>query len=131
MILEADLWATARQNLYLGPVSNQVMLKAAYSGSEISWNLEISLVASLAIILFGQRITRALISLLGCEGWSAPLLFTNPRNSKTFFKISFPPPPMCQQKPLHVYVLPYFTHCMEVACWHTGERCSGAPKPRA
>ena len=23
-------------------------------------------------------------------------------------------------KLLHVYVLPYFTHCMEVACWHTG-----------
>ena len=21
---------------------------------------------------------------------------------------------------LHVYVLPYFTHCMEVACWHKG-----------
>ena len=19
-----------------------------------------------------------------------------------------------------IYVLPYFTHCMEVACWHTG-----------
>ena len=40
------------------------------------------------------------------------------RNPKTFFKISFPP--VCQQKLLHVYVLPYFTHCMEVACWHKG-----------
>ena len=27
---------------------------------------------------------------------------------------------MRQQKLLHVYVLPYFTHCMEVACWHKG-----------
>ena len=27
---------------------------------------------------------------------------------------------MCQQKLLHVYVLSYFTHCMEVACWHKG-----------
>ena len=36
MILEAVLWATAQQNLYLGPVSDQVMLKTAYSGSEIS-----------------------------------------------------------------------------------------------
>ena len=40
------------------------------------------------------------------------------RNQKTFFKTSFPP--MCQQKLLPVYVLPYFTHCMEVACWHKG-----------
>ena len=29
-------------------------------------------------------------------------------------------PPVCQQKLLPVYVLPYFTHCMEVACWHKG-----------
>ena len=42
------------------------------------------------------------------------------RNPKTFFKISFPPPPVCQQKLLHVHVLPYYTHCMEVACWHKG-----------
>ena len=40
------------------------------------------------------------------------------RNPKTFFKISFPP--VCQQKLLHEYVLLYFTHYMEVACWHTG-----------
>ena len=36
MIFEADLWATVQQNLYSGPVSDQVMLKTAYSGSEIS-----------------------------------------------------------------------------------------------
>ena len=28
--------------------------------------------------------------------------------------------PVCQQKLLPVYVLPYFTHCMEVPCWHKG-----------
>ena len=47
-----------------------------------------------------------------------------------------PPAPVCQQKLWHVYVLPYFTRCMEVACWHTGgggggwggERCSAAQK---
>ena len=38
---------------------------------------------------------------------------------------------------LPVNVLPYFTHCMEVACWHKGGgggggvRGSAAPKPRA
>ena len=42
------------------------------------------------------------------------------RNPKIFLKYHSPPPPVCQQKLLHVYVLPYFTHCMEVACWHTG-----------
>ena len=47
------------------------------------------------------------------------------RNSKTFFKISFPPP-VCQQKLLHVYVLPYFTH--EVACWHMGGKDVQQPK---
>ena len=48
------------------------------------------------------------------------------RNPKTFFKISFPP--VCQQKLLHVYVLPYFTHCMEVACWHKGGKDVQQPK---
>ena len=35
---------------------------------------------------------------------------------------------MCEQKLLHVYVLPYFTHCMEVACWHKGEKDVQQPK---
>ena len=37
-------------------------------------------------------------------------------------------PPVCQQKLLHVYVLPYFTHCMEVACWHKGGKDVQQPK---
>ena len=49
------------------------------------------------------------------------------RNPKTFFKISFPP--VCQQKHWHVYVLPYFTHCMEVACWHTGGGVKDVQQP--
>ena len=35
---------------------------------------------------------------------------------------------MCQQKLLHVYVLPYFSHCMEVACWHKGGKDVQQPK---
>ena len=31
------------------------------------------------MILHGKRITKALISLRGCAGWSAPVLFANPR----------------------------------------------------
>ena len=30
------------------------------------------------MILSSKRITKALISLRGCAGWSAPLLFANP-----------------------------------------------------
>ena len=32
------------------------------------------------MILFKKRITKALISLRGCAGWSAPLLFANPED---------------------------------------------------
>ena len=41
---------------------------------------------------------------------------------KHFLKYHSPPPPplMCQQKLLPVYVLLYFTYCMEPACWHKG-----------
>ena len=39
-----------------------------------------------------------------------------------------PPPPVCQQKLLPAYVLPYFTLCMEVACWHTGGKDVQQPK---
>ena len=48
------------------------------------------------------------------------------RNPKTFFKISFPT--VCQQKLLHVYALPYFTDCMEAACWHKGGMMFSSPK---
>ena len=34
------------------------------------------------------------------------------------------------QKLLHVYVLPYFTHCMEVACWHTGGGGGDVQQPK-
>ena len=50
---------------------------------------------------------------------------------KHFFKYRPPPPPVSQQKLLPVYVLLYFTHCMEVACWHKGGgECSAAQKPQ-
>ena len=45
----------------------------------VSLATEISREASLDMILFKKRITKALISLRGCAGWSAPLLFANPR----------------------------------------------------
>ena len=41
--------------------------------------LEISLVASLDIIIFNKRKPKTTISLRRCAGWSAPLLFANTR----------------------------------------------------
>ena len=58
-------------------VSDQVIHKPAYSATETSWNSEISLVACFDMILSNKSITKALIRLRGCAGWSAPLLFSN------------------------------------------------------
>ena len=41
---------------------------------------EILLAASLDMILSNKRITKALIRQRGCAGWSAPLLFANPKD---------------------------------------------------
>ena len=45
-----------------------------------SLKIEISFVASLDRILPKKRITKVLISLPRCAGWSAPLLFANPED---------------------------------------------------
>ena len=42
--------------------------------------IEILPVASLSIILSIKRITKMLISLWGCAGWSAILMFANPKD---------------------------------------------------
>ena len=60
-------------------VSDKVRFKPIPSATEISKKIEISRVASLDIILSNKRITKALIRLRGCAGWSAPLLFAYPR----------------------------------------------------
>ena len=45
----------------------------------LSYKIEISPVASLNMVLSKKRITKALIRLRGCAGWSAPVLFAKPR----------------------------------------------------
>ena len=60
-------------------VSDKSSLKPACLVTETSLKIEISLEASLDMILFIKRITKVLIRLRGCTGWSAPLLFSNPR----------------------------------------------------
>ena len=60
-------------------VSEKVVFKPACSATETSQKIKISLVASLDIILSDKPITKALIRLCRCAGWSAPLLFANLR----------------------------------------------------
>ena len=60
-------------------VSDKVRFKPACSATETSQKKEISLVASLDMELYKTRITKTLIRLHGCAGWSAPVLFANPR----------------------------------------------------
>ena len=60
-------------------VSDKASFKPVSSATETSKKIEISPVVSLHMILSRKRITKALISLSGCAGWSAPVLFTNLR----------------------------------------------------
>ena len=60
-------------------VSDKASFEPVSSATGTSQKIEISLVASLHTIPSTKRITKALIRLRGCAGWSAPVLFANPR----------------------------------------------------
>ena len=60
-------------------VSDKASYKPVSSSTVTSKNIEISLEASLDMILSTKRITKALIRLRGCADWSAPVLFATPR----------------------------------------------------
>ena len=60
-------------------VSEKETLKPVSSALEASWKIEMLLVASLYMILSKTQITKAWIRLCVGAGWSAPLLFANPR----------------------------------------------------
>ena len=60
-------------------VSDKVIFILACSATETSYNIQISLVGCLDIILSVKHKTKAMIRLCLCAGWSAPLLFTNAR----------------------------------------------------
>ena len=51
--------------------------------------IEISLRASLDIIISNKRITKTLIRLYRCLGWSVPLLFTNPGRLFSCLEVPF------------------------------------------
>ena len=67
-------WALTRQNLSSG--FQQVFLRVSNQSlqlQKLARKFKISPVASLHMILSKKRITKALIGLLGCAGWSAPV----------------------------------------------------------
>ena len=60
-------------------VSDEVIQKPACSATETGYkNSELSLAASLDMLLSNKRITNVLIRLHLRAGWTAPLLFVNP-----------------------------------------------------
>ena len=60
-------------------VSDKASFKPVSSATETSLKIKISPLGSLHTELSVKRITKALIRLRACAGWSAPLLFANPR----------------------------------------------------
>ena len=80
--------ATHHHHPYLGldaakpvfGVFNKARPKPVCSATENSWKIEILLVEKSDMILSIKGIVKALISLRGCAGWSAPLLFANPKD---------------------------------------------------
>ena len=61
-------------------VSDKVSFKPFSSATKTSKKFEILLVASLDMILYNKRITKALIRMRGCTVWSVPLLFATPED---------------------------------------------------
>ena len=58
-------------------ISDKARPKPVTSATETCKKIEISHMASLHLVLSKKQITKALIRLRGCAGWSAPLLFAN------------------------------------------------------
>ena len=54
---------------------SHVRLKPTCSDTETRWKIKFLHEESLDILLSNKQITKALIRLRGCTGWSAPLLF--------------------------------------------------------
>ena len=70
--------AVTRQNLSSGFLTKRDS-NQSLPATETSWKIAISHLASLDMIRSKMQITKALISLRGSTGWSAPLLFANPQ----------------------------------------------------
>ena len=54
-------------------VNDEGSFKAVSSATETSYKIEISHIGSLHTVLSKKRITKAMIRLWGCAGWSGPV----------------------------------------------------------
>ena len=78
-LLLSLIWASMPENLSSVILIVKGRLKPLSSATETSLKIKILHVASLYTILSKKQITKALISLRLCVGWSAPLLVANLR----------------------------------------------------
>ena len=81
----SSIWASTQENLS-SRFGRRSYPNHAAQLQRLTRKLHFFLVASLDIILSNKRITKALIRLGGCAGWSAPLLFTNPEDRCSHIK---------------------------------------------
>ena len=77
-LIEWIIWAPSRENLSSGVPTKRVSNQSPQL-QKLARKNEILLVASLDMVLSKTQITKALIRLRGCAGWSVPVLFVNPR----------------------------------------------------
>ena len=73
-------WATTCENLSSGSTPTKQYSNQSPKLQRLATRLKFLLAAYLDMVLFNKQITKALIRLRGCAGWSAPLLFANPYN---------------------------------------------------
>ena len=68
------IWASLRENLFLGSPTK-------CDSTQSTWLQRLARKSKfcLNMVLSKQRITKVLIRLRGCAGWSAPVLFANPQ----------------------------------------------------
>ena len=55
-------------------VSDKARLKPVSPATETNWKFKISLVVGLDVVLSNKEITKELLRMHGCTGWSSPLL---------------------------------------------------------
>ena len=79
LVYTINKWASSRENLSFGFPAKWDTNQPAQLQRQAR-KMKISLVASLDMERYKTRITKALIRLRGCAGWSAPVLFANTDN---------------------------------------------------
>ena len=95
LVSRGNTLSLIKRKAVFGCFFDQVRLKPACSGTEISQRLEISYTDTRCIILSRQWTTKALIRLCGCTGWSASLLFAYAKSMFSHGKAQFSTTTIC------------------------------------